>query len=89
MNDKILDLLLKLGVLSYSHIEEIKKKLPPKGDVLTFLIKNGYLEEERFLQLVHRNFGLKIAKEINLSQIDEELLKKIPLEIIQNKRIIP
>ena len=89
MNDKILDLLLKLGVLSYSQIEEIKKKLPPKGDVLTFLIKNGYLEEERFLQLVHRNFGLKIAKEINLSQIDEELLKKIPLEIIQNKRIIP
>jgi type IV pilus assembly protein PilB len=89
MNDKILDLLLKLGVLSYSQIEEIKKKLPPKGDVLTFLIKNGYLEEERFLQLVHRNFGLKIAKEISLSQIDEELLKKIPLEIIQNKRIIP
>jgi len=89
MNDKILDLLLKLGVLSYSQIEEIKKKLPPKGDVLTFLIKNGYLEEERFLQLVHRNFGLKIAKEINLSQIDEELLKKIPLEILQNKRIIP
>ena len=89
MNDKILDLLLKLGVLSYSQIEEIKKKLPPKGDVLTFLIKNGYLEEERFLQLVHRNFGLKIAKEINLSQIDEELLKKIPLEIIQSKKIIP
>ena len=78
-----------MGVLSYSQIEEIKKKLPPKGDVLTFLIKNGYLEEERFLQLVHRNFGLKIAKEISLSQIDEELLKKIPLEIIQSKKIIP
>jgi type IV pilus assembly protein PilB len=89
MNDKILDLLLKLGVLSYAQVEEIKQKLPPKADVLEFLIKNGYLDEERFLQLVHRNFGLKIAKEVTLSQIDAELLKKLPMEIIQSKRIIP
>jgi len=89
MNEKILELLLKLGILSYSQVEEIKKKLPPKADVLTFLIKNGYLDEDKFLQLLHRNFGLRIAKEININQIDRDLLKKIPLEIIQNKKIIP
>ena len=89
MNEKILDLLLRLGVLSYAKVEEIKKKLPPKSDVLSFLIKNGYIDEERFLQTIHRNFGLKISKDINLNDIDEELLKKVPIEIIQNYRVIP
>ena len=89
MNDKVLDLLMRLGVLPPSTVEEIKQKIKPGTDTLEFLIKNGYLEEEKFLQLLHRNFGLKIAKELTVEDLDEELIKRIPPDLIQNYKAIP
>ena len=88
-SEKILELLTRLGVLTPAVVEEVKKKIPPGEDVLAFLVKNGYLDEERFLQILNRNFGLKVAKEITLDSIDKELLNKVPLEIIQNYKVIP
>ena len=89
MNDKILDLLMRLGVLSSSTVEEIRRKIPSNADTLSYLIKNGYLDEDKFLQILHRNFGIKVSKDIRFEDLDLELINKVPMEVIQNYRVIP
>ena len=89
MNDKVLDLLQRLGVLPPSVVEEIKQKKQPQDDTISFLVKNGYIDEMKFLQLLHRNFGLSVAPDVSIEDIDQELIKKIPLEFIQKNMVIP
>ena len=88
-NEKILELLIRLGLLTPQAAKEVKDKIPPGEDILSFLVKGGYLDEEKFLQLLHRNFGIKVVKELSLEDVDKELLNKVPLEVIQNYKVIP
>jgi type IV pilus assembly protein PilB len=89
MDDKILNLLQRLGVLSPSTVEEIKQKKQPHEDTITFLVKNGYIDEIRFLQLLHRNFGLNVASDVSIDDIDLELIRKVPFDFIQKNKVIP
>jgi len=93
MNERILDFLLKLGILTPSAVEEIKRRLKdvPQGkkNVLEFIVQNGYIEEEKLLDILHRNLGLKVLKEVSLKDLDAELIKRVPLDLIMNYRIIP
>jgi type IV pilus assembly protein PilB len=87
--DKVLELLQRLGILSPSAVEEILQKKRPDEDTISFLIKNGYIDEGRFLQLLHKNFGLKIAFNISPDEINSELIKKVPLDLLQRNKVIP
>ncbi|HIO42298.1 MAG TPA: type II/IV secretion system protein [Aquifex sp.] len=93
MNDRILDFLSKLGVLSPKTVEEIRKRLKdiPKGrlSVLEFIVQNGYIDEERLLEILHRNLGLKVVKDLSVKDLDLELIKRVPLDLIMNYKVIP
>ncbi len=89
MNDKVLQLLLRLGILSAAQVEEISRRLPEGEDVISFLVKNGYLDEKKFLQLVSRHFGLETLAEVDLKSVDEELLKKVSRELLLKYKVIP
>jgi len=89
MDDKILQLLLKLGVLSSAQVEEILKKKPAKEDIVSFLIKNGYVDEGKFLNVLSYYFGLETLKELPKNALNEELLKRVSREILRKYRVIP
>ena len=89
MDDKILQLLLKLGVLSSAQVEEILKKKPAKEDIVSFLIKNGYVDEGKFLNVLSYYFGLETLKELPKDALNEELLKRVSREILKKYRVIP
>ena len=89
MDDKVLQLLQKLGVLPPSVVEQVAKEKPPTEDTIAYLVKKGYIDEKRFIEILHRHFGLQKLEEVTLSQLNEELLKKVPSEFIQKYKVIP
>ena len=89
MDEKVLNLLVRLGVLTLKQVEEILKKKSPKEEIISFLTKNGYLDENKFLTLVSRHFGLQTSSEISFDQLDSELLKKVSQDLIKKYRVIP
>ena len=89
VSSQVLHLLQRLGVLTPSAVEQLGKEIPPKEDVITYLVKHGYLDEKKFIEILNRHFGLKKLDEVSLSEIDEELLKQMPLDLIQKYKIVP
>ena len=93
MNERILDLLLKLGVLTPKVVSDIRNQLKNTRkkniNILEFLVKNGYIDEDKLLEILNRNLGLRVAKKISIKDLDMELIKKLPLDWIMNYRVIP
>ena len=93
MNERILDLLSKLGVLTPKMVSDIKNQLKnirkKNVNILEFLIKNGYIDEDKLLEILNRNLGLRVARKVSIKDIDMELVKKLPFEWIMNYRVIP
>ena len=86
---QVLHLLQRLGILTPSAVEKLTKEIPPDEEVITYLVKHGYIDEKKFVEILNRHFGLKKLEEVSLSELDEELLKKIPLELIEKYKVIP
>ncbi len=89
MNEKILKLLLKLGILSSGQINEISQKIKPNEDIVFFLIENGYIDEETFLKIIARHFGIETLKELSFTDLDENLINRISIDLILKYKIIP
>ena len=89
VNTQVLHLLQRLGILTPSAVKKLEKEIPPQEDVITYLVKQKYLDEKKFIELLNRHFGLKKMDKVSLSELDEELLKRLPLELIQKYKVIP
>jgi len=89
MNKKILQLLVRLGVINTELAEKLINEIPEEVDAIEYLVKNKYLDENKFLQLVHRHFGLKTLKEISYKELDQDLLKRVSPDLIRKYRIFP
>ncbi len=89
MNEKILQLLVRLGILTNEQAAKLIAEIPKDTDAIEYLVKNRILDEDRFLQLINRHFGLKVKRDISFSEIDPEILKRVPLDIIRRYKVIP
>ncbi len=89
MNKKILQLLVRLGVISSELAQKLEGELSEDVDAVEFLVKHKYLDENKFLQIVHRHFGLKTLLDLSFKDIDQELLKRVSPELIRKYRVLP
>ena len=89
MNKKILQLLVRLGVISNELARKLESEIPEDTDAVEYLVKNKFLDENKFLQIVHRHFGLKTLLDISFKDLDQELLKKVSPELIRKYRVLP
>jgi len=89
MNKKILQLLVRLGVISSELAQKLEGELSEDVDAVEFLVKHKYLDENKFLQIVNRHFGLKTLLDLSFKDIDQELLKRVSPELIRKYRVLP
>ncbi len=88
-NAKILQLLVRLGLLTNEQATKLLGEIPKDTDAIEYLVKNGLLDEKRFLTLINRHFGLKTTTDIKFEELDEELLKRISSDLVKKYRIFP
>jgi type IV pilus assembly protein PilB len=81
--------LVRLGVISNELARKLESEIPEDTDAVEYLVKNKFLDENKFLQIVHRHFGLKTLLDISFKDLDQELLKKVSPELIRKYRVLP
>jgi type IV pilus assembly protein PilB len=89
MNEKILQFLVRLGILTAEVANQVKAELKPQTDVIEYLASKGLLDEKKFLHLLETHFGIKTLESVEKKDLDEELLKKVPLEVLKKYKVLP
>ena len=89
MNKRILQLLTRLGFLTPEIAQKLEKEIPDTADVVEYLVKNKYIDEKKFLLILNRHFGVKTLENISLEEINQEFIKRVPLDVIKKYRVVP
>jgi len=89
MNKKILQLLVRLGIISSDVANKLEQEINENIDTVKYLVKRKYLDENKFLQIINRHFGLKILPNVSYTELDQELLKRVSPELIKKYEILP
>ena len=89
MNKHLSNLLLETGFIDIQSLELVEKKQEESGESLTrCLVELKHADESEILEFYSKHFNLPIH-DFGEDDLDADLLKSVPVEIVQNYRCVP
>jgi type IV pilus assembly protein PilB len=91
LNLKIGALLVELGLITKNELNvaiNLQKESPVKKTIGEILVEGGFIEERKFLEILSYQLGFPFC-ELDISRLDQQLLKKIPLRWYSQHQFLP
>ncbi len=85
---KLLNDLVKDGLLPSTEVLRIRGKDGDYGDVVTLLVQNGLISEEKMVEFFASRYGIP---KIDLSTVEltEKVLNLLPVDFLRKRRVVP
>ncbi len=84
------ELLLRDTRLSLEQLEEALRRKQESGKrLLDVIVELGHLSEEEVLEAVGKQLGLPVRPRIEIGEIDESLVERIPIAFAKNHGLLP
>jgi len=84
------ELLLRDTRLSLEQLEEALRRKRESGKrLLDVIVELGHLSEEEVLEAVGKQLGLPVRPRIELAEIDESLVERVPIAFAKNHGLLP
>ena len=90
MHRGLRELLLRETRLSLEQLEEALRRKQETGKrLLDVIVELGHLNEEEVLEAVGKQLGLPVRPSIEIGEIDESLVERIPIAFAKNHGLLP